>query len=340
MNKNVTIKDIANILGIHHSTVARALRNHPDVNPDTKKLILDRARELNYQPNLFASNFRKSQSNIIGVVVPEIRHDFFASIISEINKAADKIGYLVMICESNENIEQERKNVSALIQNRVAGVIACISQFTESGEAFQRIIDARIPLVFFDRICPEMPVNKVMINFYQGAFLVVEHLIQQGYRYIAHIGGPVQVLGAMERRRGYLDALARYGLSIDERFIIHGSFFPESGIFAAQRLLALSDKMDAIFAVNDEVAIGAMIRVKENGLKIPDDIAIAGFDNDKISGYIDPPLTTIDIQRNIVGQKSIELLVRQLHLTENGDGTIEETIEPRLVIRASTQRRK
>jgi len=335
---NITIKDIAKQLGLHHTTVSRALRNHPDVNPDTRRLIQAAAIELDYHPNTFAANLRNRKSNIIGVIVPELHHDFFSSIISEVTNVADSFGYSVMICQSNESVEQENKNILALIRNRVAGVIASISQYTKSDKMFRAILNAGIPLIFFDRVCQNLPVNKVLVDFYGGAIQVMHHLVLEGYRRIAHIAGPATIQVAMERLRGYRDSLARHNLPVDESLIISAGFLPENGVLAVERLLALPERPAAIFAANDEVAMGAMIRLREEGLSIPADVAIAGFDNDKISAYTNPPLTTVDIQRADVGKRAIELLLEEIQGDVQTAEVKEALIPTRLVVRASTQR--
>jgi DNA-binding LacI/PurR family transcriptional regulator len=335
---NITIKDIAKKLKLHHTTVSRALRNHPDVNPKTRKLIIETAQELSYQPNSFAANLRNRKSNVIGVIVPELHHDFFSSIISEVTNEADAYGYSVMICQSNENVEQEKKNITALIRNRVAGVLASISQFTVSDAPYRTIQDAGIPLVFFDRVCPQLQTPKVVVDFYQGACQVVDHLAEKGFHRVAHITGPLDVEGARERLRGYRDTCLKHGLSIDEELVIPGGFLPENGVLAVERLLALSERPDAVFAVNDEVAIGAMIRLKEEGLAIPQHMAIAGFDNDKISAFTDPPLTTVDVQRAEIGKKAIALLLPYLDARGELPRHIEEKIPTKLIVRASTHR--
>jgi DNA-binding LacI/PurR family transcriptional regulator len=335
---NVTIKDIAKQLGLHHTTVSRALRNHPDVNPDTRKLILMAANELNYHPNTFAANLRNRKSNIIGIIVPELHHDFFSSIISEVTNVADSFGFSVMICQSNESVEQENKNIIALIRNRVAGVIASISQFTECDAMFKAIIDAGIPLLFFDRVCPNLAVNKVLVDFYGGARQVIDHLVQQGYRRIAHIAGPSTIKVAVERLRGYKDGLAQHNIHVDESLIISAGFLPENGVLAVERLLALPERPDAIFAANDEVAMGAMVRLREESLSIPGDVAIAGFDNDKISAFTNPPLTTVDIQRAELGKKAVELLLREIQDKAEPEHVQDVLIPTRLVPRASTRR--
>ncbi|HPN33063.1 MAG TPA: LacI family DNA-binding transcriptional regulator [bacterium] len=333
---NVTIKDIARKLQLHHTTVSRALRDHPDVKEETRRLILATAQEMNYHPNTFAANLRNQKSNVIGVIVPELSHDFFSSIVSEVTNEADRHGYSVMICQSNESVDQENKNISALIRNRVAGVLASTSQFTINETPFRSIMDAGIPLVFFDRVCRGLATSKVVVDFYQGACQMMEHLIELGFRRIAHIAGPADVAGARERLQGYLDVCRRFGLPLDERLIVPGGFLAENGVLAAERLLALAHRPDAVFAVNDEVAIGAMIRLKEEGLQVPQDIAVAGFDNDKISAFTTPPLTTVDVPRVEIGKKSVELLLPYLEPAKTTPEPVIVRLATKLVVRAST----
>ena len=335
--KNVTIKDIARKLNLHHTTVSRALRNHPDVNAKTRKTILAAAKELNYHPNTFAINLRRRSSNVIGVIVPELHHDFFSTIVAEITKISSEAGYPVLICQSNEDYEQEIKNVSALISNRVAGVIASVSQHTKNSDHFKDIVKVGIPLVFFDRYCEDCEASKVKLDFYKGAYDVVKHLIDSGYKRIAHIGGPKQLAGVVERFEGYKTALSDHGLLFQEELISYGGFSPEDGLMATNRLLALPERPDAIFAIDDAVAIGAMIRIKSEGLNIPRDIAIVGFDNDKISGFTDPALTTVDIQRNEIGKKAIDLLFAQINDSQNFQ-PVTEKIGTKLIIRESSRR--
>ena len=336
---NVTIKDIARKLKLHHTTVSRALRGHSDVNEETRRLILTAAQEMNYHPNTFAANLRNQKSNVIGVIVPELSHDFFSSIVSEVTNEADRHGFSVMICQSNESVDQENKNISALIRNRVAGVLASTSQGTVDERPFRSIMDAGIPLVFFDRVCGGLETSKVMVDFYQGACQVMEHLIERGFRRIAHIAGPVDVTGARERLHAYHDVCRRRGLPIDERLVVPGGFLAENGVLAVEQLLSLAQRHDAIFAVNDEVAIGAMIRPKVTALQIQQDVAVAGFDNDKISGFTTPPLTTVDVPRVEIGKKSVELLLPYLQPAQTALEPVMVKLATKLVVRASTGRR-
>lgn len=336
--ENVTIKDIAKKVNLHHTTVSRALRNYPNVNPKTREIILKAAHELNYHPNTFAVNLRSRHSSVIGIIVPELHHDFFSNIVAEITQTAGFEGYSVLICQSNEDYLQEVRNVSALISNRVAGVIATISQHTTHSEHFKNIEKAGIPLIFLDRYCEDCHASKVLPDFYGGAYQVVEHLIKSGCKRIAHIGGPKHISGVVQRLNGYKAALRDYKLPFQGELVIHGEFTPEWGVFATDRFLNLPERPDGIFAIDDEVAMGSMIRIKTEGLKIPDDIAIVGFDNDRISEFTDPALTTVDIQRKEVAKKAIELLMRRLQNKQKSNKPVTEITATKLIIRESSRR--
>lgn len=312
MKKQVTIKDIARQLNIHHTTVSRALRNRPDISEETRRNVLAVAKELNYQPNPFAASLRSNKSSVIGVIVPELYHSFFSSFVSEVTNAADRLGYSVMICQSYENVEREKKNILALLKNRVAGVIATVSQYTQSGEDFKVFLEAKIPLVFFDRFCSDLETDRVIVDFYGGTCELVEFLLATGYQRIAHIAGPQHIQGARERLLGYIDVLRRHNLKVDDDFMIRGGFLVEDGVKGAEQLLQNNRAPDAIFAVNDDVAIGAMFTLISKGLHVPKDIAVVGFDNDRLSAFTNPPLTSVDIQRDLLGRKAVELLIRRI----------------------------
>ena len=275
---------------------------------------------------------------MIGVIVPELHHDFFSYIVAEITRVAGFEGYSVLICQSNEDYQQEIRNVSALMSNNVAGVIAAISQYTTDDEHFKNIVKAEVPLVFFDRYCENCNASRVILDFYNGAYQLVEHLIKSGCKRIAHIGGPKHMPGVIQRLEGYKAALRDNNIPFEDELVVHGGFTPEDGVMATQWFLSLPERPDAIFAIDDEVAIGAMIRIKTEGLRIPDDIAIAGFDNDKISEFTDPALTTVDIQRSEIGKKAIELLLRQLKNSPESNTAVTELVPTKLIIRESSQR--
>jgi len=329
-----TIVDIARKLGVAPSTVSRALSDHPDVNKATREKIKKLAKELHYSPNTIARSLKSSRTTTIGVIVPEIEHDFFASAISGIEEVAYQSGYTIILCQSNESYEREVVNTNVLMHQRVAGVIASISQNTKSGEHFRDLLRRKIPFVFFDRVCADVPASKVVIDDRRSAKGAVMHLVQRGYTRIAHLAGPRDLGICIQRKEGYVEALRESGIIVPDGFIRYGGLHEVDGYKSIECMLNEGTLPDAIFAVNDPVAIGAFQRIKEAGLRIPADMAIVGFSNNKITALVDPPLTTVNQRPFEMGKKAAELLLDSI---ENGTGEPKtHVLEAELVIRAST----
>lgn len=323
MKKNVTIKDIAREIGVHHTTVSLALRNSKSIKKDTRKKIWDKATELGYRPNRLAQGFRNKRSNSIGVLVPSIQHHFFAKFISEVTKRANDAGFSVLIFQSNEKIETEKRNVEALIENRVAGVIASISQETSDAEHFTLFYKEQIPLVFFDRVPNQQNILKVTANNVQGAYDAVHMMIQTGKQRIAFITGASHLNVYHDRLAGYRQALSENGISFSDELLIVADFFLKDGIKGAKQLMSLCDKPDAILAVGDDVGIGVIKYLKSNGFRIPEDVAVIGFDNDPMGLAIDPELTTV---KQPVEQMAENALLMLLEKIESNDVKIKEKI--------------
>jgi DNA-binding LacI/PurR family transcriptional regulator len=331
--KHATIIDIARKLGISASTVSRALSDHPDIKRETKEKVRKIAKELQYSPNPIAQSLKSNKTRTIGVIVPEIKHDFFSSAISGIEDVAYRSGYTIIVCQSNESYEREVINVNALIHHRVAGVIVSITQNTKSGEHFEVLLSRRIPLVFFDRVCDDIIANKVVIDDYQSAFNAVTYLVEKGYKTIAHFAGPKELSICKKRWNGYVDAMKPLQFS-SNGWVRYGGLHEQDGYASMDSLIKEKRIPDAIFAVNDPVAIGAFQRIKEAGLKIPDDIAIMGFSNNKIASLVDPQLTTVDQPSFEMGRKSSEILISII------EGKVVEpktwVLDAELIIRGST----
>jgi DNA-binding LacI/PurR family transcriptional regulator len=332
--KHSTIIDIAKKLGISASTVSRALSNHPDIRKDTKDRVNKIAKELNYTPNPIARSLKNSTTKTIGVQVPEIKHDFFSSAISGIEDAAYKAGYTILVSQSNENNEREIMNTRMLIQHRVAGILVSISQTTQNSNHFKEVLTRNIPLVFFDRVSEEIKASKVIIDDYRIAFDAVSFLVTKGYKRIAHFGGPKQLNICLKRFEGYKDALNKAGLPIISGFIKEGGLHEPDGYEMMDIVMKGSKLPDAIFAVNDPVAIGAFQRIRESSLRIPEDIALMGFSNNKITSLVNPPLSTVNQPSYEMGKKAAEILIEQI---EGKDKTIRTVIlEASLIKRGST----
>jgi DNA-binding LacI/PurR family transcriptional regulator len=307
--RQITIIDIAKKLGVSASTVSRALSDHPDVKESTKKKVLKLAKEYNFRLNPIAQSLKNNKTRIIGVIVPEIKHDFFSSAISGIEEVAYNSGFTILVCQSNENYEREVINTNSLIQQRVAGIIASISQTTVNSNHFQSVINHGIPLVFFDRASEDIEANRVVIDNAKGAYLAVSHLIDRSYKRIAHLAGPQILEICRERLNGYKKALRKKGLDVNQELIQYGGLDDKDGYNSMNNLLTQKIKPDAIFAINATVAIGAYQRIIEERLRIPEDIGIVGFSNNKIMTLVAPPITAVNQPSFEMGRKAAEILI-------------------------------
>jgi LacI family transcriptional regulator, galactose operon repressor len=333
--KNATINDIAKKLGISPSTVSRALNEHPKINVETKLRVKRVAKKLNYVPNPIAISLKNNTTTVIGVIVPEIMHDFFASAISGIEEVAYHSGYTIIVSQSNESFYREILNTNSLLQQRVAGLIVSISQTTKNGKHFQSVLERGIPLVFFDRSCKDISVDKVIIDDFKGAFDAVKFLIDKGYKRIAHIGGPVNLEICMLRLSGYQAALEKSRIKVEKDLIFHGDLHESHGYKTVDYMLKKNKMPDAIFAANDPIAVGAYQRLKEAGLKIPDNIGIVGFSNNKITGLLDPGLTTVNQPAFDMGKKAAEILINKINNRRNRTRPETFVLPTELVVRGS-----
>jgi LacI family transcriptional regulator len=338
VNNRITIKDLADQLKISPSTVSRALQDHPDISNETKKIVRELANSLNFIPNSIAAGLRKNKTYTIGVIVPEIVHYFFSSIISGIEDIAYSSGYKVIICQSNEKFDREVINLNALISGRVDGVLMSISKETKQFDHFLQTTNRGIPLIFFDRICEEMPTSRVVVDDYNGAFDATIHLIQQGFRRIAHLTGPDSLLICRERKRGYIDALNKNNIPFDKNLIRQANNRDDSLLVTAE-MMKSSTPPDAFFAVNDNVAAGSIVLLRKLGYKIPAEVAVVGFTDDPgICTILDPPLSSVHQPAYEIGMQSAKLL---LNFFDSGKDSLETIkLDTRLVVRESSLRKK
>ena len=303
----VTLTDIARTLNITAATVSRALNNHPAIKESTKKIVRETAEKLQYQPNKIASSLRSGKSNIIGVIIPSAEINFFGSVIHGIEKVANENNYNVLIYQTNELYEYEKKGVQTFLQSQVDGVLASISKNTINLDHYSEIKNRGVPLILFDRALDTLGVPSVVVDDYAGAFAATKHLIDQGCRRIAHIGGQQHVSIFNQRLKGYINALNVHGIPVNDDLIIYGKLSIESGSECMKNLLSLSVIPDAVFAVEDFTALGAMQVIKANNKKIPDDIAIVGFANEPFGQYITPSLSTVNQQTVQMGEEAAKL---------------------------------
>jgi len=332
---SVTIKDIAKMLGISKSTVSRALSEHNDVNPETRRKIMEVARQLNYQPNAIALNLKQQRTNTIGVIIPETVNRFFAKAIGGIQRVANIAGYNVMICQSDESFLMEQKNLRSLLMARVDGILISVSVETDRTEHLEDILQKDIPVVFFDRILEELKTAQVFTDNYEISFAAVEHLISEGCRRIAIVAGPQNLYNSRNRLQGYLDALKKFNLPVNEEYIITTKFRGNNTEAITRQLLGLAERPDAIFAINDYAAVEMIHFIKKTGLRIPQDVAILGFNNDHIGKYVEPSLSTIDLSAYNMGVAAAEILVHRIK--DPAHPLEKRLIKSELIIRDSTR---
>lgn len=337
-NSKVTIHDIARELNIDSSTVSRALSNNHRVKQKTKDIVNAKAFELGYQRNLLASNLRSSKTNTIGVIVPRISRHFFSSAIAGIEETAYDAGYNVTICQSLEQLDREEKILQSLFANRVDGILISISMETRDNEYLQALKNNGTPLVFFDRHLDVQGNSSVLIDDFLGAFDATEHLILQGCRKIVHFSGPQELEIYKNRLKGYKAALKKYKITADKQLIISSKLMEADGIENARKVLSLPITVDGIFSANDTAAISAMQYLKEQNIRIPDDIAIVGFSNEPISSVIEPSLTTVNQPGFDMGRMAMNLLLTQMN--NKHMPAVPETIilKPVLIIRNSSKK--
>ena len=340
MSGSVTIIDLARELKISPSTVSRALRDHPAIKDQTKVMVQELAKKLGYQPNALALSLLYRKTNNIGIIVPEITSYFFSSIICGIQDVLDPEGQHAVISQSNESYETEKKGIDTLLSSRVDGFLISSTFDTTDYAHFEKLRQNNIPLVVFDRDCEGLQADKVLVDDYDGACQAVEHLINMGCKRIAHIAGPKNLSIAEQRKNGYIDTLKKHNIKIDEDLIVQSQFFQmEDGIEPAKRLLSLKEKPDAIFAVNDGIAIGTLSVLRENGIKVPEEIAVIGFDNDPFSSFSYPSLSTIDQPTYEMGMLAARILLKAIASPNEEREFRHEVLKPELVVRDSSRRK-
>lgn len=321
----VTIIDLARELGISKSTVSRALTDHPNVHPETRKRVLEIAQLYDYQPNMLAKGLIQRKTYHLGVVIPDIEKPFFASIVSGIQKVAFQAGYRIIITQSNESAEEEVANIEALVLSRVDGLLVCHTRETSNFEQIYQIHKKGLPIIQFARICPGLPVTKVVENDVEGSYLVVRHLLESGSRRIALLSGPQDLMVCQLRKEGYKKAIGEAGISMDRNLVFHTNFLEKDIASALDQWMTLSSPPDAIFAIYDRGAIELIRQLKLRGKKIPEDIQIAGFGNDPVADIIDPTLTTYGQNPFKIGKIACQ---QMLHCLAGNYDNIENIIVP------------
>jgi LacI family transcriptional regulator len=337
--KEVTIYDIAQVLELSTATVSRGLQDHPAISKNTRKKIQDAAKEMGYRHNNFASNLRKQKTNTIGIIVHELNSNFITSVLAGIEKISTESGYDLIITHSSESFQKEAANVINLFHKRVDGIIASLSFDTKGLDHFQPFFDKHIPVIFFDRVEENSDNAKVVIDNYKNGYQATQHLIEQGSKRIVIVTANLSRNVYAQRFKGYKDALFDNGIEFDEDLVLIKDLSEKCGREAALQILDMKPMPDAAFITNDFSAAVCMQTLKEHGVRIPEDIAIVGFNNDAISKIVEPQLTTINYPGIDIGEIAARNLIAHL----KGDIKITQTntiiVKSELIIRKSSLRK-
>jgi len=334
--KEVTIYDIARQLNISPATVSRGLKDHPAISSKTKKRIFDMVEAMGYRSNHFARNLRQQRTHTIGVMVHELKSHFITSVLAGIEKVTTGAGYDIIIAHSSESAAKEVSNARNLFHKRVDGLIASLAIETKDLQHFNPFIEKGVPVIFFDRVIQDGAHPVVIIDNYACGFAATAHLAEQGCRRIAHITSSLERNVYAERYRGYRDALQKYALPFDASLLVIKDLSEEGGIAAAQELLGAKPLPDGVFITNDFIAAVCMRHFREQGLAIPRDIAVVGFNNDSISQLIEPALTTIQYPGAAMGEMAAKQLIDHLGGTRELAAPQTFTIPSGLIVRASS----
>ena len=335
----MTMKDIAREFGISVATVSRALKDSPRISEERRKAIQQYAREHNFYPNVIGEALRHSRVmplRLIGVIVPEFTHYYFSSILTGIEEAATARGYRIMVALSGEQHEREVSICESFRRSKVCGVIVSQAKDTKNYEHYQKLIDAGIPIVFYDRICTGVNASRVVVDDYMGAYNAVTHLIETGCKRIAYYGGPMQLEISKNRFIGYKDALLKHGLKVDEEIIRVCDNRADAEALTPE-ILALEHRPDGFFAVNDDTAIGILYTAKRVGFRVPEDISICGFTNGQRAVACDPMLTTVEQRGHRVGEEAATILMDKVEGLSPMDKVEKRIVRTRLVIRGTTR---
>jgi DNA-binding LacI/PurR family transcriptional regulator len=341
--KQVTLLELAKRLNLSPSTVSRALNNRHRISEKTRQAVKKLAEELEYQPNPSAKSLRESRTYAIGVLVPKIDLHFYATAISGIEETVTEAGYNIMICQSNESFEREKAVAGMLLSSRVDGLIICLSSETQEVAHLKAFPRKDIPIVFIDRFNKEVEASRVVVDDHGGALQAVSHLIEQGCRRIAHLGGPELISNSRHRLAGYKEALSRHGVPLDESLICHCNLTDDSVRRRVRKLLEMDNPPDAVFAFNDYLAYDAMKEIRANGLKVPEDVMVVGFSDEPVSSWVEPSITTVSQQAHELGKISARLILDHMESEMGGEETPppENVVLPtRLIVRESTRREK
>jgi LacI family transcriptional regulator len=335
---NITLNDIAKKLGVTKVTVSKALRNHPDISANTKKLVQNTANQLGYVPNFMARNLSSKRSNTIGLVVPKIAHHFFSLAIEEIYESAFENNYEIIMTVSQENVEKEIKHLQTLLSMRVDGLLISVTEKTVEHKIFDAIKKRGVPLIFFDRVVKDIGFSCVTCDDEQGSFDAVAHLVNLGYTKIAHLAGYQHTNIGKNRLNGFKRAVDEYNLNVPDKWIIEGGFDEVAGYKGFNKIMKSQQKPEVIFTVTYPVALGMILAAEGIGLSIPEDVEIISFGGSNYNHYIKPSLTFVEQPVEEISRKAFNLLLDEINNPEKRNQ--EDIVLPTRIVVCETCKKK
>jgi LacI family transcriptional regulator len=341
MFESYTIKDIAKALDLSTSTVSRALNGSYEIGTETKKLVLEYAEKINYRPNPIALSLKEQKSHSIGVVVCEVANNYFSQAINGIESIAYNRGYHVIITQTHESFDRETANVQHLLSRHVDGLLVSLSAETTDISQYKYLHEKGFPIVFFDRVAADIDTHKVIVNNFKGAYEATELLINTGFKKIAHLTSSNNLLISRERYKGFKAALDNHSINFNPawlKYCDHGGMIQDEIEVAVKELLNLDDRPEAIFVAGDRLTTSCLCTLKKLGIKVPDEMAIAGFTNSDVAELFDPPLTVVRQPAFQIGQMATEMLIKTIESKRPVEEYITEEVETELIVRSSSKK--
>lgn len=330
----ITINDIAKELNISPSTVSRALNNNMKISDATKEKVKAVARDLGYELNLVASSLSKNKTNVIGVIIPHLGSQFFAKALSGIQEVARENGYNVIISQTNESLQQEIEMTRVMNSARVDGLVCCLTMETKEVDHFNVFVKKGVPVAMFDRVSYSVPGPKIVVDNYEAGYVATEHLINQGCRRIAHLGGAVSSKVFQERAEGYQDALKKHGIELLPQYLLSSDLSEQDARDAMRLWMNLSEKPDGIVAASASSGLVLASAAKSLGVGLPDELLIISLGNERCNEFVTPSLSAVDMPGYEMGKAAVEQLIKCI---DEGVDESSITLKPiQLLIRNSS----
>lgn len=339
-SKRVTIKDLAKELNTTTSTVSRALHGHGTISEGMKSKVMELAKKRNFSINRYAANLRSGSSKTIGVIVPRINRDFFSNCIAGIEEVTKGAGYSIHIAQSHDILSNEKEIIKSMIESNVCAILISIGLQTTEKSHLDQLSYYGIPFVFFDRAISESSYNRVLIDDFKGGYLATKHLLDMGYKNIAHFSGDQNLEIYQNRTKGYLAALEHHGIPFNDELISKQCLTSDCGEMSIERMMNLPNPPDALFSSSDYSALGALLFLKNEGVKVPEEFGIVGFSNESFTSLVSPPMTTVDQHSIEIGKNAAFACINILKNTNKVNTTSNIVIEPSLIIRETSNRFK